>query len=94
MGIQETLRYLETLLFLKAYERAWPRQERPEEAQDSFTMKAGWQTCLGGVAYPHGTTKGTEAESSSLQQVLSGTTEDFGPLKKEASLWPGSSGQL
>lgn len=56
-------------------------------------VKVGWQTCLGRVAYPHGTAKGTEAESYSHQQILSGTTEDFGPFKKEANLWPGGSGQ-
>lgn len=61
---------------------AWPREDRPEEAQDSFMVKVGWQTCLG-VVYPHGTTKGTEAEPHSLQQVLSGTTEDFGHLKRK-----------
>lgn len=38
MGVQKTFRYLETLLFLTAYEGAWPRQDRPENAQDSFMV--------------------------------------------------------
>lgn len=50
------------------------------------------QTCPGRVVYPHGTTKGTEAEPHSLQQVLSGTTENFGPFPKEASFCPGGNG--
>lgn len=41
---------------------AWPRKARPEDAQDSFMVKVGWQTCLSGMAYPHDITKSTEAE--------------------------------
>ena len=56
-------------------------------------VKVGWQTCLGGMAYPHGITKSTEAEPHNLQQVLSRITEDFSHFKQEASLWPGGGEQ-
>lgn len=72
---------------------ARPRKDRPEDAQDSFMVKVGWQICLDGVAYPHGTTKSAEVEPHSLQQVLSRTTEDYSHFKKEASLWPGGGEQ-
>lgn len=73
---------------------AWPREDRPENVRDSFMVKADCADLLQWSSLSTAHYKGTEPGPHSLQQVLSGTTEDLGPSKKEANLCQGGSGQV